>query len=156
PVTMGGLKKTYPLVIAPNTLLIPHDEVPHRADFPEDVIDFLLRGDYEESDVVVAPSNEVPTLATVARACGRAEGSVSFETSCLVTVTKHIRRKGIVWAGVVPFERPPSRSKPKEVAALKEDFLRYVRLNPRGLQIFNQEQTLKKIAATKSAEELAL
>ena len=57
---------------------------------------------------------------------------------------------------MIPFERHASKPKSKEVAGLKEDFLRYVRSNPKGLKIYNQEQTLQEMEAVSVAEDLAL
>ena len=62
---MNKLKKSYPLVVAPNALLIPHPKADNSVDLPEDVITPLFRGDWFKNVVVVAPSNEIPTLATV-------------------------------------------------------------------------------------------
>lgn len=155
---MAELKKTYLLVLAPNCLIVPVPEGEEGGGSVElsDAEIAEVFGDMKGNwHLVVAPSKEVPTLATLVRVTSRAGYTAHTRGECLVTVNKHMRRGETLWAEVTPVERPSAKPKPKEIERLKADFTRYIQSNPKDLKIFRRENVLNKIKAMHLAEELA-
>jgi uncharacterized protein (TIGR02996 family) len=159
---MTKLNKTYLMVLTPDTFAVPHRMGGGEAQLSDAEYEEIYGTrekpnlTWSERHLVFAPSDQVPKLATLTRIVASAGHTIYAEGVCLVTVTKHVRRGETRWAGVVPFERPLRKPKTRDVEALKKEFARYVRSNPKGLRIHNEQHTLKRIKAAPDSDDVAL
>lgn len=148
------LKDEYILLVEKDILVLPGAVV--SVEIPDSFYKRVLE-DHTTDTFVLAPSDQAPTLAAIAKTCGGGKSgdgpwSYSFRGECLVTVTKTRQKGKDVLARYKLLERPQSRPNAKTVAELKAAFARYARSNPRGLHIDNLEFALEQWEASPSAE----
>jgi len=152
-----SLANEYILLVKKDALVLPGAVV--SVEIPDSFYNRFMKGG-NDGPYILAPSDEVPTLAAIADPCGGSKSgdgpwSFSFRGKCLVTVTRTRKKGKDVLARYKLLERPRSRPSAKPVAELKAVFARYARSNPRGLHIENLDFTLEQWEASPSAERYA-